>query len=97
MIDVASGSLDALKIAAKCIKASPKATVTMKLILLCRDLVWWKTLLPRRNSIVQKILLIFHCMLFYLILKSPRRVVQIFKETLCFGPLSYWLERALIT
>lgn len=72
MIDVASGSLDALKIAAKCIKESPKATVTMKLILLCRDLVWWKTLLPRRNSIVQKILLISHCMLFYLILKNPR-------------------------
>lgn len=88
MIDVASGSLDALKIAAKRIKESPKATVTMKLILLCRDLVWWKTLLPRRISIVQKILLIFHCMLFYL-LKSPGRVVQTFKETLCFGPLSY--------
>lgn len=89
-MDVARGSLDALEIAAKCIRESPKATVTMKGILLCRDLVWWKTSVPRRNSIVQTIPLIFHGVLFYLISKSPRRVVQLFKETLCFGSLSYW-------
>lgn len=71
-MDVARGSLDALKIAAECIKESPKATVTMKVILLCRDLVWWKTLVPRHNSVIQTIPLIFHDMLFYLISKSPR-------------------------